>query len=145
MTERFSQSLRRQSEPTWSAAVGHRFVTQLCDGSLPDPIMVDYLVQDHRFLDSFLTLLGAAIATADTFEARLRFGRFAGMISSDENTYFLRAFEALDVSPAQRSEPADTAPPQGSRPSCAKRQPPAPMQQRWRYSTLPKACTWTGR
>ena len=46
MTERFSQSLRRQSEPTWSAAVGHRFVTRLCDGSLPDPIMVDYLVQD---------------------------------------------------------------------------------------------------
>ena len=32
MTERFSQSLRSQSEPTWSAAVGHRFVTQLCDG-----------------------------------------------------------------------------------------------------------------
>ncbi|MCA4079205.1 TenA family transcriptional regulator, partial [Pseudomonas kurunegalensis] len=27
MTERFSQYLRRQSEPTWSAAVGHRFVT----------------------------------------------------------------------------------------------------------------------
>lgn len=113
MTERFSQYLRRQSEPTWSAAVGHRFVTQLCDGSLPAPIMVDYLVQDHRFLDSFLTLLGAAIATADTFEARLRFGRFAGMISSDENTYFLRAFEALEVSPAQRTEPADTAPTAG--------------------------------
>lgn len=113
MTERFSHSLRRQSEPTWSAAVGHRFVTQLCDGSLPDPIMVDYLVQDHRFLDSFLTLLGAAIATADTFDARLRFGRFAGMISSDENTYFLRAFEALDVSPAQRSAPADTVPTAG--------------------------------
>lgn len=113
MTERFTQTLRRQSEPTWSAAVGHRFVTQLCDGSLPDPIMVRYLVQDHRFLDSFLTLLGAAIATADTFEARLRFGQFAGMISSDENTYFLRAFEALDVSPAQRVEAEDTAPTAG--------------------------------
>ena len=62
MTERFTQTLRRQSEPTWSAAVGHRFVSQLCDGSLPDPIMVRYLVQDHRFIDSFLTLLGAAIA-----------------------------------------------------------------------------------
>jgi thiaminase/transcriptional activator TenA len=35
------------------------------------------------------------------------------MISSDENTYFLRAFEALDVSPAQRTEPADTAPTAG--------------------------------
>ncbi|WP_060483371.1 TenA family protein [Pseudomonas sp. NBRC 111119] len=113
MTERFNQALRRQCEPTWCAATGHRFVTQLCDGTLPDRVMIDYLVQDHRFLDSFLTLLGAAIATADTFEARLRLGRFAGMISSDENTYFLRAFDALAVSPAQRSEPADTAPTAG--------------------------------
>lgn len=113
MTERFTETLRRQNQPTWSAAVGHRFVTELCDGSVADPIMVRYLVQDHRFLDSFLTLLGAAIATADTFEARLRFGRFAGMISSDENTYFLRAFEALDVSPAQRTAPDDTAPTAG--------------------------------
>ena len=36
---RFIDHLRAQSEPTWSAAVGHRFVTQLCDGSLPDPVM----------------------------------------------------------------------------------------------------------
>ncbi|SUD69686.1 TenA family transcriptional regulator [Pseudomonas putida] len=113
MTERFSQTLRRQNEATWSAAVGHRFVTELCSGSVADPVMVRYLVQDHRFLDSFLTLLGAAIATADTFEARLRFGRFAGMISSDENTYFLRAFQALDVSPQQRAEPKDTVPTAG--------------------------------
>lgn len=113
MSERFTHYLREQSEPAWSAAVGHRFVRQLCDGSLADPVMVRYLVQDHRFLDSFLTLLGAAIATADTFEARLRLGRFAGMISSDENTYFLRAFEALDVSPAQRDEPADSVPTAG--------------------------------
>ncbi|MFJ4067783.1 TenA family protein [Pseudomonas sp. NPDC089996] len=113
MTERFHETLQRQNQPTWSAAVGHRFVTELCAGSVADPVMVRYLVQDHRFLDSFLTLLGAAIATADTYEARLRFGRFAGMISSDENTYFLRAFEALDVSPAQRVEPADTAPTAG--------------------------------
>lgn len=113
MTDRFTQTLRRESEPTWSQAVGHRFVTQLCDGSLPDAVMVRYLVQDHRFLDSFLTLLGAAIATADTFDARLRLGRFAGMISSDENTYFLRAFEALGVSPAQREAPEDTAPTAG--------------------------------
>ncbi|HEK1689248.1 TenA family transcriptional regulator [Pseudomonas putida] len=113
MTERFSQTLRGQNEATWSAAVGHRFVTELCNGSVADPVMVRYLVQDHRFLDSFLTLLGAAIATADTFEARLRFGRFAGMISSDENTYFLRAFQALDVSQQQRVEPKDTVPTAG--------------------------------
>jgi thiaminase (transcriptional activator TenA) len=55
-----------------------------------------------------LTLLGAVLATADTFAARLRFGRFIGMMSSDENTYFLRAFEALGVSQARRVADPDT-------------------------------------
>ena len=64
--------------------------------------MARYLIQDHRFLDSFLTLLGAVLATADTFEARLRFGRFIGLMSGEENTYFLRAFEALGVTEGRR-------------------------------------------
>jgi hypothetical protein len=49
-------------------------------------VMARYLIQDHRFLDSFLILLGAALVTADTFEARLRFGRFIGAVSGEENT-----------------------------------------------------------
>ena len=49
-------------------------------------VMANYLIQDHRFLDRFLILLGAALASADTFEARLRFGRFIGMVSAEENT-----------------------------------------------------------
>lgn len=113
MTERFTDLLRSQSEPNWTAAVEHRFVTELFEGRVADTVMTRYLVQDHRFLDSFLVLLGAAIATADTFEARLRLGRFAGMISGEENTYFLRAFEALDVSPEQREQPQDTLPTAG--------------------------------
>lgn len=113
MTERFTDLLRSQSEPNWTAAVEHRFVTELFEGSVADTVMTRYLVQDHRFLDSFLVLLGAAIATADTFEARLRLGRFAGMISGEENTYFLRAFEALGVSPEQREQPQDTLPTAG--------------------------------
>ena len=92
MTERFTETLRAASEPGWSRAVGHRFVKELFAGAVPDGVMARYLIQDHRFLDSFLILLGAALASADTFEARLRFGRFIGMVSGDENTYFLRAF-----------------------------------------------------
>ena len=113
MTERFTELLRRASEPTWSQAVQHRFVTELFAGTIPDRVMAGYLIQDHRFLDSFLSLLGAAIATADSFEARLRFGRFVGMVSGDENTYFLRAFEALGITEKQRAEVPDTKPTAG--------------------------------
>src|SRR5215472_11432873 len=114
MSERFTEILRAASEPGWSDAVGHRFVKELFAGMVPDAVIARYLIQDHRFLDSFLTLLGAALAGADTFEAKLRFGCFIGTVSSEENTYFLRAFEALGVTEDRRA--ADTDPHR-----CAKR------------------------
>lgn len=113
MSERFTEILRRVSEPTWSQAVQHRFVAELFAGAIYDKVMAGYLIQDHRFLDSFLTLLGAAIASADSFEARLRFGRFVGMVSGEENTYFLRAFEALGVTERERTDAPDTEPTKG--------------------------------
>jgi thiaminase/transcriptional activator TenA len=108
MSERFTGTLRAASEPGWSHAVEHRFVKELFAGAVPDAVMARYLIQDHRFLDNFLILLGAALAGADTFEARLRFGRFIGMASSEENTYFLRAFEALGVTEERRAAEPDT-------------------------------------
>src|SRR5438128_12505815 len=112
-SKRFTETLRAASEPGWSHAVGHRFVKELFTGAVPDPVMALSLIQDHRFLDSFLTLLGAALATADTFEARLRFGRFIGLMSGEENTYFLRAFEALGVTEDRRTADPDTQPTAG--------------------------------
>jgi thiaminase/transcriptional activator TenA len=113
MCERFSETLRAANEPHWSDAVGHRFVKELFAGTVPDAVMSRYLIQDHRFLDSFLTLLGAALASADTFEARLRLGRFIGMVSGEENTYFHRAFAALGVADARRAADPDTQPTAG--------------------------------
>lgn len=113
MTKRFTEELRLASEPDWSAATGHRFVRELCDGSIPDAVMGAYLVQDHRFLDAFLTLLGAAIASADRFDARLRFGQFAGMVSGEENDYFLRSFDALGINVAARDAIPDSLPTSG--------------------------------
>src|SRR5260370_32613259 len=110
MSERFTEILRAAREPEWSDAVRHRFVNELFVGAVPDVVMARYLIQDHGFLDSFLTLLGATLASADTFEARVRFGRFIGMVSGEENTFFLRAFEALGVTEDRRTPDPDTQP-----------------------------------
>ena len=110
MSERFIEILRAASEPAWSDAVGHRFVKELFAGTVPDAVIARYLIQDHRFLDSFLTLLGAALASTDLFSARLRLGRFIGIVSGEENTYFLRAFEALGVTEDRRATDPDTKP-----------------------------------
>lgn len=107
---RFSEKLKQASEPNWSEAVGHRFVRELTTGTVADAVMARYLIQDHRFIDSFLTLLGAALTHSDIFEARITLGRFIGMISSDENDYFLRSFRALGLSEAERRDPPDSGP-----------------------------------
>lgn len=109
---RFSDELRDTHREKWDAAVGHRFVQELFDGTIDDGVMAGYLVQDYRFLDSFLQLLGAAVATADELAPRLRLSQFIGEVAGDENTYFLRSFEELGVSDEQRDNTPDT-------PACA--------------------------
>ena len=37
---------------------------------MPHAVIARYLIQDHRFIDSFLILLGAALASADTYGRR---------------------------------------------------------------------------
>lgn len=104
----FTARLRQDASPTWDLAVGHRFVRELHTGAVPDDVMGGYLVQDHRFLDSFLMLIGAGIAAADTPTARLRLAQFAGEVAGDENTYFLRALDALGVDEQRRATIPDT-------------------------------------
>ena len=106
---RFSDELRDAHREKWDAAVGHRFVQELFDGTIDDGVMAGYLVQDYRFLDSFLQLLGAAMSTADELAPRLRLSQFIGEVAGDENTYFLRSFEELGVSEEQRDNTPDTA------------------------------------
>lgn len=103
----FTDDLRSANHDPWERAAGHRFTTALTAGTLPDAVMARYLVQDHRFLDNFLGLLGAAMATADRLSSRLRLGRFVGVVAGDENTYFERAFAALGVTEARRATEPD--------------------------------------
>ena len=104
---RFTERLRAAAEPNWTAAVTHRFTRELLSGAVAPTVMARYLIQDHRFLDAFLMLLGAAMATSDRFEARLRLARFAGLVAGEENTYFERAFESLGVSAQVRETAPD--------------------------------------
>ena len=107
-TDSFTESLRQENLDTWLAATNHRFVAELFDGSIAPQVMAGYLVQDYRFLDTFLALIGGAIANADTLAGRLRLAQFAGEIAGDENTYFLRCFETLGVTEHQRESMPDT-------------------------------------
>lgn len=95
----FSQVLRAECQKDWQAAIQHRFVDEIFAGTLSSEHLRHYLVQDYQFVDRFVALLGAAIASADQYAARVRFSQFAAMITSDENTYFQRCFDLLRVPP----------------------------------------------
>ncbi|MCS0502663.1 TenA family protein [Ancylobacter mangrovi] len=107
---RFTETLRAENQQDWTASRDHRFVDEIFRGAVPADVMRRYLVQDYQFIDRFVALVGMAIASADRFDSRIRFAQFAAMITSDENTYFERAFDALGVAPAERAHPVISAP-----------------------------------
>lgn len=100
---RFSEVLRQEAEPFWTQAAGHRFTQELIDDSLPDHVYARYLVQDYVFLDTLARVLGLAIAQAPDMPPKTKLAAFLAAVTSEENDYFLRAFEALGVAQADWS------------------------------------------
>jgi len=94
---RFSDELRQFATVDWDAAATHGFVRELFAGTLPDEDLAAYLVQDYRFADGFMALIGEAVATVDNYRSRHRFAQFLGEIAGDEDTYFTDAMEELAV------------------------------------------------
>jgi thiaminase (transcriptional activator TenA) len=91
-----SEWLREQCEPEWAAVVTHPFAMAITTGTAADDDMRRYLEQDFQFVDAFTALLGAAVASADTFEARVPYAKFLGQVATtEEKTYFHRALAAL--------------------------------------------------
>jgi thiaminase/transcriptional activator TenA len=93
----------------WDAATNHPFCKKLAEGTLPLDNMRWYLVQDYKFLDDFVRLLATAIAHAPTLADGVPAAQFLGLVTSTENTYFLRSFDALGISEADQNVPAAPA------------------------------------
>lgn len=102
---RFTDWLKARSEPAWTAAVEHRFVAELADGSLADADFRRYIVQDYAFIETLVTVLGFAVARAEGMAAKKRFAGFLSLLTSDENDYFMRAFAAVGAGPTNDLAP----------------------------------------
>jgi len=88
----------------WHASTHHPFCRDLASGALPEWKMARYLVQDYTFIDGFVRLAASAIAHAPSLKDSVPLAQFMAVITGPENTYFLRSFEALGVSDAERAE-----------------------------------------
>jgi len=106
---RFTDELRATAGDQWNRVVHHRFTKELAEGTIDkESVLKRYLIQDHRFLDSFVVLLASIIANLPTLEDRIPGCQFLAVITGPENTYFERSFEALGVTADERSNTPDT-------------------------------------
>lgn len=97
---RFTDWLGARAEPHWSGATGHRFTRELAGDALADAVFARYLVQDYVFIDALASLVGFAVGHAPGMPAKARLAGFLSVLTNEESSYFLRAFEALGVSEA---------------------------------------------
>lgn len=100
-----SEHLRSLAEPDWSAAVGHRFTRELADDTLPDDAFAAYLIQDYAFLETLVGLVGHAVGHAPTMDQKKRYAGFLGVLTGDEDDFFIRSFEAIGVPDADWRTP----------------------------------------
>lgn len=107
---RFTEQLRELAGAKWDAVIKHKFTDELAAGTITDGALSRYLVQDHRFLDSFVVLLASMVAGAPKLADRIPGCQFLALITGRENTYFERSFEALGVDEATRTSTPDAEP-----------------------------------
>ena len=103
---RFTGWCRARAQPNWTAAVEHRFTEQLHDDTLDDAVFERYLVQDYAFLEPLVGTFGHALGEAPSMAAKGRLASFLGTLTDEENDYFERSFDALDVPERDRTDPA---------------------------------------
>lgn len=103
----FTEELRIVAGEQWDRVIHHKFTRELAAGTIDRDVMMKYLIQDHRFLDSFVILLASIIANARTLDDRIPGCQFLSMITGKENTYFERCFDELAVSTDERCNTPD--------------------------------------
>jgi len=106
---RATEHLKTAVQTDWDAVTDHPFCHELAKGTLSINKMRWYLVQDYKFIDEFVRLLATTIAYAPTHAESVPMAQFLGLVTSTENTYFLRSFAALGLTPKDQTAAAAPA------------------------------------
>lgn len=106
---RFTDWLAARAEPHWSAATGHAFTKAIGDGTMPNEAYIRYLIEDYTFITDLASTLGYLVAKAPGMRSKSQLSGFLALLTSEENDYFLRSFDALGV-PAATYETAAQGP-----------------------------------
>jgi len=98
----FCETLRAGAKPTWDAALDHPFFREVGVDTLADDVYVRYLRIEYGFVDSAAAVLGYAIAKAPSFRERRRLALNLHGLVTDQEQFFVDAFDRFAKSPEQR-------------------------------------------
>ena len=90
-----TQTLRQTYHTLWERMVGHPFVRELGDGTLPVATFRRYFLQDYVFVNDLVAMTALGMAKAPNFTAANTLNQFLTGILNPENDLFERAFREL--------------------------------------------------
>lgn len=91
----FVDQLLKKHKAKLELSTTHNLTNELCEGTLPDHKLYTYLVQDLKFFQYGLRVMGNALACCDRPESIVTLGKQIGFFANNENTYFHTCLEQL--------------------------------------------------
>lgn len=101
----FSDWVRSRAGPLWERMVRHRFTLDVTSDQLPPQVWRRYLLYEHAFVETAVTIFGYALVKAPSIAEQVRLSTVLHELTTDQIDYFDRVFEQLDVAPAERLVP----------------------------------------
>jgi thiaminase/transcriptional activator TenA len=95
----FSERMRLQTEGTWDAVTSHRFFREMAQDTIEDRVFARYLEIEYAFVDGAAVALGYAVAKAPSFLERRRLVLGLHGLVTDQEQFFVNAFERLSKRP----------------------------------------------
>ena len=99
---RFRDWLRDSAEPDWGRMVGHRITRDMAEDTLPPAALRRYLVYEHGFVETAVTIFAYALAKAPGIAEQSALVETLHALTNDQLQYFDRVFRQLGIGPAER-------------------------------------------
>ena len=97
----FSEELRAAAQAEWQAMQEHRFVRAIEEDGLDQAVFRRYLVYEHAFVETAVTLFGYALVKAPGLdEARHLIGTLRALVD-EQIPYFMDSFGRLGMAEAE--------------------------------------------
>ena len=98
----FSEHMRSQAKGAWDAAIDHQFFREVANDTIDDRVFARYLKIEYGFVDCAASALGYAVAKAPSFRERRHLAIGLYGLVTDQEQFFVSAFERMGVSKEER-------------------------------------------